>query len=99
MIRMALVTVLTLMLAPTARSAAPTPCVAKTFDTEMVRAACAKGGQDEARKQMSAFMLKQAPKPEAGKPAMTCKACHSSLAPKFEKTADALSFYKALGGK
>ncbi len=100
MIRLALATTLALIAVPTVgRSAGPTPCVARSFETEMVKAACEKGGQDEARKQMSAFILKQAPKPEKGKPAMSCKACHSSLAPKFERTPDALSFYKALGGK
>lgn len=80
------------------RTAGP-PCVTKEFKTEMVKAACEKGGQDEAQKQMKAFVAKHAPKKVKGAPIFTCNACHTSLAPKFERKPDAVEFYKALGGK
>lgn len=74
-------------------------CVQKEFKTEMVKAACAKGGQDEAKKVMTEFVKKAAPKPSKGAPPFTCNACHTSLAPNFDKKPDAVEFYKALGGK
>jgi len=100
MIRLALATTLALIAAPTiGRSAGPVPCAARSFETEMVKAACDKGGQDEAKKQMQAFVAKQGPNPQKGKPAFSCNACHTSLAPKFDRAPDAVAFYKALGGK
>jgi hypothetical protein len=65
----------------------------------MIKAACEKGGQDEALKAMKEFVAKKAPKPQKGQPIFTCNACHTSLAPNFERKPDAVEFYKALGGK
>ena len=84
---------------PAAGRAAGPPCVTTDFKTEMVRLACQKGGQDEALKQMKAFVAKHAPKKSKGKPLVTCNACHTTLAPKFERKPDAVEFYKALGGR
>jgi hypothetical protein len=80
------------------RTAGP-PCVTTDFKTEMVRLACQKGGQDEAQKQMKAFVAKHAPKKTKNTPLFTCNACHTTLAPKFERKSDAVEFYKALGGR
>lgn len=90
---------LTAVTAPVAGRTAGPPCVTKEFKTEMVKAACEKGGQDEAQKQMKAFVAKHAPKKVKGAPIFTCNACHTTLAPKFERKPDAVEFYKALGGK
>jgi hypothetical protein len=84
---------------PAAGRAAGPPCVTTDFKTEMVRLACQKGGQDEAQKQMKAFVAKYAPKKTKGAPIFTCNACHTTLAPKFERKPDAVEFYKALGGR
>jgi hypothetical protein len=85
--------------ASASRAAGP-PCVTTDFKTEMVRLACEKGGQDEAQKQMKAFVAKYAPKKKTkGAPIFTCNACHTTLAPKFERKPDAVEFYKALGGR
>lgn len=65
----------------------------------MIRTACDKGGQDEAKKVMVEFVKLKAPKPTKGAPPFNCKTCHTALAPTFERTADAVEFYKALGGK
>ena len=87
------------VVAPAAGRTAGPPCVTQEFKTEMVKAACAKGGQDEAQKVMKEFVAKHAPKKQKGAPLFTCNACHVTLAPKFERKPDAFDFYKALGGK
>lgn len=99
MIRIVLAVVLAVGVSPAATRTAGPACVTTDFKTEMVKAACAKGGQDEAKKQMTAFTNKHAPKKTKDAPLFTCNACHTSLAPKFERKPDAVDFYKALGGK
>lgn len=99
MTRIVLAVVLAVGVSPAATRTAGPACVTTDFKTEMVKAACAKGGQDEAKKQMTAFTNKHAPKKTKDAPLFTCNACHSSLAPKFERKPDAVDFYKALGGK
>jgi NAD-dependent SIR2 family protein deacetylase len=66
-------------------------CVHTEFKTEMVKQACEKGGQKEAKDAMKAFMKEKKIK--------SCNQCHSKLAPKYELKADALDQFKKLGGK
>lgn len=70
---------------------ADTSCVTKSFKTEMVKAACTKGGQKEAKDVMKAWNKEKQIK--------SCNQCHEKLAPKYELKADALEQFKKLGGK
>ena len=68
-----------------------TACVHTEFKTELVKQACEKGGQKEAKDVMKAFMKEKKIK--------SCNQCHAKLAPKYELKADALDQFKKLGGK
>ena len=70
---------------------AVTPCVTTDFKTQMVKNACAKGGQPEAKNAMKKFMKEAKLK--------SCNACHSKLAPKYPLKKDGLDQFKKLGGK
>ena len=63
----------------------------KDFKTEMVKEACAKGGQKEAKEVMKAWNKEKKIK--------TCNQCHEKLAPKYELKDDGLEQFKKLGGK
>lgn len=67
------------------------PCVHTEFKTEMVKAACAKGGQKEAKEVMKKFIKEKKVK--------TCNQCHTKLAPKYELKPDAFEQFQKLGGK
>jgi zinc protease len=67
------------------------PCVRKTFQTQMVKDACAKGGQDAAKDAMKAFNKQHGIK--------SCNDCHSSLAPSYNLKADGLAQFTKLGGQ
>lgn len=67
------------------------PCVTKEPKTEMVKAACAKGGQKAAKEAMKAWNKEKKIK--------TCNQCHTKLAPKYELKKDAYEQFKKLGGK
>jgi hypothetical protein len=69
----------------------PPPCVHTEFKTELVKQACAKGGQKEAKEVMKAFMKEKKIK--------SCNQCHTKLAPKYELKPDALDQFTKLGGK
>lgn len=71
--------------------ATPAPCVHKEFKTELVKQACEKGGQQEAKTVMKAFMKEKKIK--------TCNACHSKLAPKYDLKPDGLDQFHKAGGK
>ena len=71
--------------------AADKPCVTKDFKTELVKAACTKGGQDEAKKVMKEWNKEKRIK--------SCNQCHEKLAPKYELKADGIAQFKKLGGK
>lgn len=76
------------------------PCLTKDFQTEMVKAACAAGGQDEAKRQMTLFVAKHAEKGQKlTKKLFTCNACHAMIDPTFERKPGALDLYRQLGGK
>jgi hypothetical protein len=70
---------------------APAPCVHKEFKTELVKQACTKGGQPEAKNVMKAFMKEKKIK--------SCNICHSKLAPKYDLKDDALDQFQKAGGK
>jgi hypothetical protein len=76
-----------------AEDAAPAAaaCVHTEFKTELVKEACAKGGQKQAKDAMKAFMKEKKIK--------SCNQCHSKLAPKYELKADALDQFTKAGGK
>lgn len=69
----------------------PVPCVHKDFKTELVKQACAKGGQEEAKTVMKAWNKEH--------DLHSCNKCHTKLAPSYELKADALEQFKKLGGK
>lgn len=72
-------------------SAAAAPCVRKEFKTEMVKDACAKGGQPAAKDAMKAFNKE--------KKISSCNKCHSKLAPSYDLKPDGLKQFNELGGK
>ena len=71
--------------------AADGPCITKDPKTEMVKAACAKGGQKAAKEAMKAWNKEKKIK--------SCNQCHSKLAPKYDLKKDGLDQFKKLGGK
>lgn len=82
--------------APQPADAGDDACARKAFKTELVKNACAKGGQKEAKKVMKKFMAAAKKKNPAIK---NCKSCHTNLKPKYELKADGLKMYKGAGGK
>ncbi len=72
-------------------ASADEPCQRKDFKTEMVRDACAKGGQKAAKDAMKQFMKEAKIK--------SCNQCHSKLAPTYENKPDAVEQFKKAGGK
>lgn len=80
-----------LMFANMSTPEADTPCVAKDFKTEMVKQACTKGGQKEAKDVMKKWNKEKKIK--------SCNQCHEKLAPNYELKADGLEQFKKLGGK
>src|SRR5437763_6477690 len=71
--------------------AAAAACLHTEFKTELVKEACAKGGQKAAKDAMKAFMKEKKIK--------SCNQCHSKLAPKYELKKDALEQFQKAGGK
>ena len=71
--------------------AAPAACARAEFKTELVKQACAKGGQAEAKSAMKAFMKEKKIK--------SCNQCHAKLAPKYELKPDAVDQFQKAGGK
>src|SRR4249920_1628335 len=69
----------------------PPACVHTEFKTELVKQACAKGGQKEAKDAMKAFMK--------DKKIKSCNQCHAKLAPKYELKKDGLDQFQKAGGK
>ena len=70
---------------------AVTACVTKEPKSEMLKAACTKGGQPAAKDAMKKFMKDAKIK--------SCNQCHSKLAPKYELKADGLDQFKKAGGE
>lgn len=78
---------------PTSTASADTPraCKTKDFKTELVKDACAKGGQPEAKAVMKKFMKSAKIK--------SCKQCHSELSPNYSLKKDAVDRFQKAGGK
>ena len=74
---------------PTAQGA--DPCRHSEFKTEMVKTACANGGQAAAKEAMKAF--------NKDKKIKSCNQCHAKLAPNYELKDDGLKQFQDLGGK
>jgi hypothetical protein len=70
---------------------APKACVHKDFKTELVKQACEKGGQAEAKKVMKTFMQQKKMK--------NCNVCHEKLMPNYELKKDGLDQFQKAGGK
>ena len=68
-----------------------TACAHTDFKTELVKQACEKGGQKQAKDAMKAFMK--------DKKIKSCNECHAKLAPKYDLKPDGLEKYQKLGGK
>ena len=66
-------------------------CLTKEPRSELLKAACAKGGQPAAKDAMKKFMKDAKIK--------SCNACHAKLAPKYELKKDAHEQFKKAGGK
>lgn len=67
------------------------PCVHKELKTDLVKQACAKGGQKEAKDAMKKFM--------AEKKIKSCNQCHSKLSPSYDLKADGFDQFTKAGGK
>ena len=72
-------------------AAAAGACTHTDLKTELVKQACTKGGQKEAKDAMKKFMKDAKIK--------SCNQCHAKLAPKYELKADGLVQFQKLGGK
>ncbi|WP_157232181.1 hypothetical protein [Hyalangium minutum] len=72
------------------------PCVTREFKTTLIKDACTKGGQDEAKKSMKKFLATTKNKVPSIK---DCKSCHSALSPNYPRTPDALEQFQKAGGK
>jgi hypothetical protein len=68
-----------------------TPCLRTDFQTELIKQACARGGEAEAKSAMKAFMEEVKIK--------SCNQCHASLAPKYSLKASGLQQFQRAGGK
>ena len=79
------------MSSSTADDKAKNDCVKKEYKTELVKNACEKGGQKEAKAVMQAWNKEKKLK--------SCNQCHTKLAPKYELKADAVEQFVKLGGK
>ncbi len=66
-------------------------CQRKEFKTQIVKAACAKGGQAEAKDVMKKFQKDNKIK--------SCNQCHDKLAPTYSLKPDGLKQFTDLGGK
>ena len=87
----AIIGTLTFVSMPSSDAGDDAKCVTTEFKTEMVKAACAKGGQKQAKEDMKAFNKEKKIK--------SCNQCHAKLAPKYELKKDAVDQFKKLGGK
>jgi hypothetical protein len=81
----------TLSATPAQAGDPPAPCVHKEFKTELVKAACDKGGQPEAKIAMKAF--------QKDHKIESCQSCHKKLAPNYELKPDGLDQFTKAGGK
>ena len=67
-------------------------CARTEFKTELIKNACKKGGQSEAKKAMRTFMKKAK---KATKEKITCSSCHTKSSGDYPLKKDGLKRYKA----
>ena len=68
------------------------PCKRSEFKTQLVKDACAKGGQLDAKKAMKRFVKDAKKKLDVGN--VTCNTCHDELAPEYSLKDDALARFE-----
>ncbi|HWN68971.1 MAG TPA: hypothetical protein VNM90_15140 [Haliangium sp.] len=96
LIALAAASVAVLSLSSPQEARAGDACVRKEFKTTLVKDACTKGGQGEAKKVMKKFLsTAKAKNPEV----KDCKSCHTTLSPDYKLTPNALEMFKKSGGK
>ncbi len=78
-----------LSLTPHEADASSKPCARKEFKTELVKQACAEGGQRAAKKAMKAF-VKKAKKAKGGDPDLACDSCHKKMGGDYPTKPEAL---------
>lgn len=71
------------------------PCAHAKLESKLMQDACKKGGQDEAKKVMKAF-LKTAKKQKSD---VTCNSCHTKVGGAYPLKPDGFKMFKELGGK
>jgi hypothetical protein len=71
------------------------PCSRAKPQSKLLSDACTKGGQDEAKKQMKAF-LKEAKKKNGD---LTCNSCHAKVGGEYPLKPDGAKMFQELGGK
>ncbi|MFO0576387.1 MAG: hypothetical protein U1A78_20475 [Polyangia bacterium] len=72
------------------------PCARKLFLSQLVEGACKSGGQQGAKKAMKRF-IKQAKKRNAVR--LSCKTCHSRLAPTYDLRPEGHRLFTEFGGQ
>jgi hypothetical protein len=75
---------------PSAEGWQAKPCARTEFKTDLVKKACADGGQKAAKKAMKDF-VKKAKKVAGGDPELACDSCHSKVGGDFPLTKDAVA--------
>lgn len=83
------------LFALTPSSNAGDACKRTTFDTELVKTACASGGLGAAKDAMKKF-VKETKSKHSG---LECATCHSKMAPSYDLKPDGLVLFRKLGGK
>jgi hypothetical protein len=80
-----------------------TACSARKFHTDLVKQACARGGQAAAKQAMKRFMADaEGPMRKLrlkGARELSCDSCHTRLAPDYPLTKDGLALFRRLGGR
>jgi hypothetical protein len=71
------------------------PCAHPKLESKLLQDACKKGGQDEAKKVMKAF-LKEAKKKKSD---LSCASCHSKVGGDYPLKKDAAKMFAEYGGK
>jgi hypothetical protein len=80
---------------PPAAGDDPKPCHRTSFQVDLVKKACASGGQQAAKNAMKAWVKKAKAAP-GGDPDLTCDSCHGDLAPEYPLSDGALAKFKKL---
>ena len=83
--------IVTALAVASSRADATDACRRTDFKTELVKNACAKGGQKGAKEVMKKF--------NKDKKLKSCNQCHTKLAPSYELKPDGLKQFRDLGGK